>query len=342
MRMFLVLLFILASFNSFSSTSDSESFTFDGQRSSHEINLSTEKTHTEYRWERQADTCYRRVYVGDRYVCTTQYRQVCRTTQQTCRTVCTGSGANRTCRRECSGGGSRICRQEPYNYCRYIPQYRDEPYTCYRDVQVPYEVFDYFVESKITFDLSNSRSASKASEEFVANLEGDQFNLSLNSSGKYIVLADKEESSQRDGDVLRMEIKYKVKMIDFEKVAGAFDFGYTNAVVNSEGILVFIDLDKNTDYKHFLSIERKRFLRSPEVFFKNNLKASQITHDNGAFEIKFKDLGVNLRKGRYKVKISSALDLDTSKVLNREIIKKLKTEKSLKFKKKRDGSIKIK
>jgi hypothetical protein len=340
MKSLLFLFIALISLSTFATTSDQEDFSFNGQRSSHEFNLNTEKTHTEFRWERRAQTCYRRVYVGDRYVCQTRYRQVCRTTQRTCRSVCSGSGSNRTCRRVCSGG-QRTCHSQPYRSCRYVPEYRNEPYTCYRDVKVPFEVFDYNVQANVTFDFSNSRNATRASEQFEANLSGDNFSLNLNASGKYIVFATKSQTQSREGDLVTMNINYRVKMVDFDKAAGAFEAGYQNFQINTESIKFFMDLDKSFEYKHFLDIKKRKFFRKPVTLVSRELNTSQITNDNGEFQIDFSKLGLDITKGRYKVYLETSLNINSDSVLNREILSKLKTQRSLKMKVKKSGKIKI-
>ena len=102
----------------FSSTGENHTFNITDSQGFDAV-LNGQKTHTEYRTETHASTCYRTEIAG--------YR-----------TVCTGGGypypypAPGPYPRPYPGPGPGP------GYCRQEPIYRTVPYTCYQQVQVPY------------------------------------------------------------------------------------------------------------------------------------------------------------------------------------------------------------
>ena len=152
MKKSLLVLLCLISSAVFADTSDVERFLYNGLDNTVEMNLSTEKTRTEYRDVRVPSTCYR-----------TEYRRVCRQQQPTCRVVC---DRNNRCRRVCRGGG-RVCRNEPV-------QVR---YTCMRWERRAYQVHDYDVETNVRFVFNNDQASNDVREEFTMRVTGENADL---------------------------------------------------------------------------------------------------------------------------------------------------------------------
>jgi hypothetical protein len=136
-------LFIFAS--AYADTSAAERFLLNGGINDYSMDLQTEKTHTEYRYEDRPDTCYRSVQ-----------QRVCRRVPQQCRQEC----RNGRCRRVCT---------PPRQHCYYRTVQR--PYRCIRRVRIPYEVIDYRIFTRVNFEFVQPQGATPA-EQFTFEMNG--------------------------------------------------------------------------------------------------------------------------------------------------------------------------
>jgi hypothetical protein len=207
-----LMLFLLISLSVFADTESSRQFNYNGSGQHESYTLRTENTHTEWRTEQRERTCWRRVFDGYRRECHTEYRTICR--------------------RE---GERTVCRQEPYQVCQDVPVYRNEPYTCYETVQVPYEVFDYFVQGN--YKINFLSEAPNANENFSLVQNGDDFGLSVRSSGNYLISATKNVQESYSDQLKTIDVTYSVLMNDLAPEINVIRSGITNLVTPDKKII---------------------------------------------------------------------------------------------------------
>jgi hypothetical protein len=211
---------------------DTATIQYRGQAEQKQFRLQDEEGHTVYETRTVADTCYREVldhyetrcHDVARQECTPITRMECRdVSEQICspsrtectpitRMECTGTPPNRTChpvqdqvcrtvpgdcrtvtRRECSPVYDQVCRTVYDRVCNDYPIYRNEPYTCYKTIQVPvgYEV-DYTVDADVTVSLGRAPQDVQADETLKLMLNGSKLSLKGEKlSNRLLVLVDK-------------------------------------------------------------------------------------------------------------------------------------------------------
>jgi hypothetical protein len=321
MKRIVTLLCFVFAFGAFAA---SETFTFNGAQRSNSVNLQSEKWHTEYRYERRADTCYRREFAG--------YRQQCRR-------VRTGSRCT-------TRNGRRVCTPTYTRRCTRVAVYRTVPYTCYRDVRVPYQVFDYYVDAAVNFTFGELPQGTTAREDFTVNLNGDAENTSVRSSGNLLILANKSVESYMNGDTKMMSVNYFVEFMDLQKAIAPIQSGIQLREIE-DGKFRF-EVGKMSEafgYKVALKVKRKRFLLSDPVLVNRTLNQDdyRIIQGNTStiIEVDAAKVNVSLNKGRYEVTLQVGLDVDHSAVLNASDIPNLKAKMKKKFKVKKNGDVVI-
>jgi|GEM_PF-2936616 len=209
-----LMLFLLISINVFADTTASKQFNYNGSGQHESFALRTENTHTEWRSEQRERTCWRRVFDGYRRECRTEYRRICR--------------------RE---GDRTICQDEPHQVCQDVPVYRNEPYTCYETVQVPYEVFDYFVQGNYKINFLNE--VGSANENFYLEQNGDDYGISVRSSGSFLIAATKTEQESYADQLKTLDVTYNVLMSDLAAEINVIRGGITSLVTPDKKLITF-------------------------------------------------------------------------------------------------------
>lgn len=203
------------SFSTLASTVDTETFTYDGSQNSIELNLSSEKTHTEYRTENRQSTCYKRELAGQR-------------------TICSGG----------MGYGYGGYRRGPYyrpfpgniGNCWTEPVYRDVAYSCVQAVKIPLEVKDFDVNAKVIVDVTKVASELAASETIKVTLDGDALTFNAVGSKKFFIVNKKQNiRSTVNGSVKIIDGLLSVELIEAAPVLATLkmtDISVNNPVLN--------------------------------------------------------------------------------------------------------------
>lgn len=309
MKFIIGLLLAFSTQLSLASTTDSVQFFYQGSEPTKLINLSTEKTHTEYREVQVPSTCYR-----------TEYRYQCHMVPGHCRTVC----HNGRCRRVCS---------PPRRVCRTIPV--RIPYQCTRIERHPYEVFDYFVNSNIEFSFTGDTA--RAAESFTVTQNGDQVSMSVQDSQKHaLVLKNERRSENLSGNTKFLNIKYLVEFVDIEDAKASLANGLYDVRLNGSVLTFKVGQGYNLqDFKNNIRIYQNRLLGSDTLLLDRNLATHEVeaTVQGGAqvISIDLSTLGVNL-PNRMRVIFDTEFNFDNKELLNSDITNNLKASFNYIFK----------
>ena len=133
MKSLILSIALLAGLNVSASTVDSYNLPITGVQTEENFTMNAVQTKTEYKNETVANTCYRTVFAG--------YRQECR---QEPVVICYPGGP-----------AGQVCSTRFETRCYQVPQYRQEAYTCYQTISVPYEVFNNYVKALVNVKLPN-------------------------------------------------------------------------------------------------------------------------------------------------------------------------------------------
>lgn len=286
--------------NAFADSSAVEQILYNGVVNETQLNLSTEKTKTEYRTERVPSICYR-----------TEYRYRCTHRPPMCRTVCTGRGI---CRNVCSGGGQQ---------CRNVPT--QVSYRCMRTVTRSYQVHDYFVETNVKLQFDNSDVAETVHEQFSVSVTGDRVSLSVNSSKNYFLVLENELRSEQMGTGTKyVDMTYKVRLVAASAAKSVFANGIQNVSLRN-GVLNF-KLGAGFDLRKFtqqIKIFQNRRLRSDILILDKYLSQSDMNIQTNANEsilsIDLNNLGVKV-PAKVRVVMETKFLIDTKKVINKNEI----------------------
>lgn len=295
-----LLLSVVSSFALADST-DIRNFLFDGSADYQEVNLSTEKTRTEYRTVQVPSTCYRTVY-----------RRVCSPAPRNCRQVC----RNGNCRRVCSGGGGTVCRTVPST----------QPFPCMRTETRAYQVHDYYVETTARFEFNNTDVANDAAENFTMKMIGEVASLSVNSSKNYIIVLDKQQrAEQRQAGVKYVDITYKINFVPTAQLNEVLGNGIQKVKLK-DGVLNF-HLGAGFNFDNFIQnikIYQNRRVGSDILLLDRVLTASeanvQSTSAASILSVNLKNLGISL-PSKMRVILDTKYKVDENKVLNRGELK---------------------
>ena len=179
MKMLMSVLMMVFAFTAFAT--DTQTFVYDGSQDSVELRLSSEKTHTEYRYEQRPSICYRTVV---------HYRTVCQNTPQG-------------------------------RFCQTVPYYQQIPYSCMQTISIPYEVKDYDVEATVSLSVASlpefaSRETFRATlrgDTLVVTAEGSKKYLILETA--------KNVRSQMTGSVKYIQATHAVELVEAAPVVNA-------------------------------------------------------------------------------------------------------------------------
>lgn len=276
MKMFVGLLSLALSFASIASSGETKTFTYDGSQNSVELLLRGEKTHTEYRYEQRTTTCYRTEMVGYRTVCTT------------------------------NGGGYPGPRPgpRPGQTCYQQPIYRQVAYPCTQTIQIPYEVKDFDVDSRVIVDVTNLTGVTTAGEKFVVTLHGDDLSIQTVGSKKFFLMLKKQDvRATMNGSVKFIDALYAVEMLEAAPVLKALTM--TNITMKNPVLSFGLGpVASRANIGFSLNITHKKTLASDVVLFDRELDASEVLINASAdgasvADVNIQSLGTTLRDGKF-------------------------------------------
>lgn len=315
MKKLIVASFTLAlSFASFATSTTT--FFYNGSNATFNDVLNGEESHTEYRYESRPSTCYRNEIAG--------YR-----------TVCTGGGyygggyyGPRGPRGGYYGPGigyGRSCFNEPF--------YRTVAYSCNETVKIPYTVKDFDVVANINVNVINN-SEKAAAETITVNLEKSGLvSLKANGSKNFlVVLKNKKEEVQTNGSVKSIEATYDVELVDAAALK-ALEVKDLNASFTAV-TFKYGAADKNSLVATSLKIEKRRLLAKKKNLFDRELSKLEVAANGTEADVKFANLGLDLKKGRYVFTVKTEIKTD-GKLLNAaqfggQLVKTLELKKKIK------------
>lgn len=301
MKKALFLVFTLLSTAVLADTSAVETLLYDGYNTVEEMNLSTEKTKTEYRNVRVPSTCYR-----------TEYRQRCRTTPPQCRTVCDRNG---NCRNRCAPA-RRVCNTVPVQV----------PYSCMRTERRAYQVHDYYVETNVRFQFNTADVSDIVREELTMRMTGETASLSANGSNNYFLVLDRQSRNEsRSSGVKHINLLYKVNLVPARRAQEVLGNGIQNVKLRS-GILTF-NLGAGFNLRSFTQqikiFQNRRFGTDP-LLLDRKLSGQDMnvqgTASSSLVTIDLNALGVNIPT-KLRVILDTKFDIDENKILNRGELK---------------------
>jgi len=300
MKALLIMALCLVSNLSFADTTDVRSLLIDGSQEQVEVNLSTEKTRTEYRTVRVPSTCYR-----------TEYRQRCTTRPPQCRQVC----RNGNCRNVCRPGG-RTCRSVPVTVS----------YRCMRTETRAYQVHDYYVETNVQFIINTDEVLNDVAEDFTMKMKGDVSDLSVRGSKNYFIVLDKHHRNEsRSNGVKYINLTYNIDLVPAHKAKSALENGIKNVKLR-KGVLNF-SLGEGFNFSEFtqkIRIFKNRRLRSDKLLLKKVLSEAevnmQVNSDSTDISVDLNTLGIKL-PSKMRVILDSSFNIDENKLLNKGEIK---------------------
>lgn len=292
MKMLTAIVLLMSAICSFASTTDSRTFVYDGSQDSMSFDLNAEKTHTEYRYEQRREICYRREV---------HYRTVCQNTPQ-----------------------GRVCQT--------IPHYRDVPYTCYRTVQIPYEVFDYHVQARVNLSVSSEMVNSGVAIK--ATLRGDELTVSSNDKNQFVILKHQKLNQSMNGSVKMIDGSYQIELVEAAPVVNALnltDISLKDSILNFKmgpvAVRELIGLS--------LHVKKSPIFGSDTTLFDRELAASEVMmsaeESAASVNVDIEKLGVNLGGGRYKL-TAKAFFKYTGTVINAREFEHLEHSRTLIFK----------
>lgn len=272
MRIFLAIYLATLSIITSANTTDTREFTV-GAQSQEVITLYTEKTRVEYRTEQREATCYR-----------TEYRLRCRILPGPCRRVCDLRGF---CRTQCLPHQT-VCRDFPVTV----------PYSCVEDVEVAYDVFDYNVETQLTFHFSYEEES--VSENIRTSVTGDKVKLEVLDSKEFaVLLTNKTISQSRQGDTKYQQISYDIKFTPVSKITDLIGAGIENLTLSGNHLNFHFShsFNKNLFRVRLRLLRRKLIGRDPTIFNSELLSYQYQVDDHfdkKQISIDLKELGINI------------------------------------------------
>lgn len=281
-------LLIVMSSSVFADTTDIREFLFDGASTVEEVNLSTEKTRTEYRTITVPATCYR----------------IERTRQCRRERVCDSNGRCRTVQR-----------------CR--PVTRRIPYRCMRQETRAIQVHDYYVETNVRFEFSLPNSQEMVRENIRMKMVGERADLSVQGSKNFFLVLDAQNRTEsREAGVKYVNLLYKVRLVSAAQAKSVLGRGIKNVKLR-RGVLTFtLGAGFNlNDFAQQIRIFQNRRLGSDTLLLDKFLSANetdiQSTANASNITIDLNQLGINLPSKMRVILDTTLSTIDTNKILNR-------------------------
>jgi hypothetical protein len=321
----LSLCLIFTALTASASSVDQRQFSFNGPRSLEQFDLAADLTRTEYRIETIAKTCYRQVLDYYRTDCYSRPVQRCTYRQPVCRDV---RGSDGRIRRVCSGGGN-YCQTVYVRECRQVPVYRSEPYTCYEQVRVPYEVFERKVEAKVSVVLNDAPAGQTAQENFTVELRGNVLTLRVSGSGNFLITKLENISGEIENGVEKINAQYQVNFYDMQPLRDLFNTGVSSLEVSRTQIVAKVPYELETELVGVhMDLERKKLFAKNPVIIKRVLNPNEYLLGAGELSI---NIPGALAKGRYALKLKLFLKGDGA-ILNAQQLSQTSVTKEIKFK----------
>lgn len=302
MKSLMLAIALVAGFSAHASTIDGYSLPITGVQTEENFSMNTVQTRTEYRNETVAKTCFRTVLAG--------YRTECRDEPQV---ICYADPRH-----------GQICTTRYERRCYTVPDYRQEAYTCYQTVSVPYEVFSNNVKANVNVKVLNNVGV-----EAPNNTCGIDFTLTGNffksvaSCSEFIVLAKNFNEESRVGDTVIQDRRVELTLLDAKKIAAPAKGGIADMKLVGQ-TLVFRtgDLTKNPNFSLKLFVERRKLLKGDETLINRALAPSEYSfektsEDYGVVKINLSQLlgGINTKR-KHVLKVNLNVAVDTTGSIN--------------------------
>jgi hypothetical protein len=178
-------------------------------------------------------------------------------------------------RRECSTvPAERVCNSVPYsvNECKDETLYRQVPYACKKDVQVPYEVTlkTHQANVQVLFDAKSTEAASKFTIDL--NNKGE---LSITGSelagNKAMAFAKKDVKVEAHGDINTIKGIFNVSLYNQADLFQVSSKGITNVDLAKRSLSFVV----NGKFDHKNASLSVKIAKKDDVKFEKVLKASQ-------------------------------------------------------------------
>jgi len=290
---------------------------FDGRAQVVQEDVTAEVTHTEYRTETVPDTCYRSVFAG--------YESVCHTERAT--EVCGITPTGRQCN---SVPGREVCSQEA--------RYRDEMYSCSREIQVPYQVKDYDVLVHAHVEIPTSADGLNETVRVYANGTGAFLQAHQTSKKVLIYQSVRNEQVSFSNGLMVINSFITVSFADLVQLTNPLLVGMSPLSVEKGRYLTFTtgQILEPELVAFSLEVTRDRFYG---LFGKSRLLNRKLTskefsvEDNGnslsRIRIDLRHLGITEKIKDKKINLAVRTDLSiaTDGLVNRADLSKSATQK---------------
>lgn len=303
MKMLILAIALLASFNLSASTVDTYTLPIKGVQTEESFSMNATQTRTEYKSETVANTCFRTVFAG--------YRQECR---QEPEIICYPGGPN-----------GKTCSTRFVTRCDQVPQYRQEPYTCYQTVTIPVEVFSHTVRANVNVNVSKVPGDIEAPHNtcninFVLN--GEAFKANAHCP-EFIIKSNATNEEIREQFKVTQNRNLDLTLINAKKLSAPVKGGITEMRVEGQTLIFKTgNLTVNPNYSLKLFAERRRLFKDDETLINRNLAPEEysfekINEDYGIVKINLSKLfgGINEKK-KHKIKVNIDVDFDRKNVIN--------------------------
>ncbi len=175
-------------------------------------------------------------------------------------------------------------------------------YTCYEDVRVAYQVFDYYVKAKVKVDFGAIPAQISPNEKIAVSLSGKE--ISFSSQGTRRLVLSLDELSKKEnlvGDTMHLEVTAKVNFHEASKVLKALRL--ENVYINS-GILTYdVGPSEGVPLEHYLKVKKEKFWGRDPVLFEGDV-APQVTGPS-SFKLGVEELmQTGFTKGKYQITVS--------------------------------------
>jgi hypothetical protein len=294
-------------------------FKIDGSGQSFTATIFGERTHTEYREETESYTCYEEVCDGSREVCHTE-------------------------------GGGQECGITPSGYqcypvpghteCDTVPVCHSVPDTCYRTVQVPYQVKDWDVQNELI--LVAPRSQLGALDEVLeVEQTGESVRVSARSTSKIALIYSKKEyqTLSFDGSLKKMATVVTLSYADLIAAANPLLKGMSELSADNKEVSFTLGRVYRTDNLSFFADISRYILVFPKRLIQRALTAEEYTiedvgDDLSKVKINLEKLGIadKIKGKTIHFEISTKLDVPLDNLVNRQDLPDLQEEKKLKQK----------
>ena len=299
----IIALALLAGFSAYASTIDGYSLPITGTKTEENFTMNAVQTRTEYRNERVAKTCFRQVFEG--------YRTECREEPQV---ICYSDSR-----------GGQFCSTRYERLCNSVPAYRQEAYTCYQTVSVPYEVFSNNVKTNVNVKVSKASGGLQAPHNTCGidfTLTGGDFK-SVAQCPEFIILAKKYNDESRVGDTVIQNRSLVLTLLDAKKLSAPTKGGIVDMKLEGQTVVFRTgDLTKNPNFSLKLFVQRRKLFKADDTLISRNLNPSEytfekISEDYGIVKISLsKLLGGIDDKRKHIIKIDLNVEVDTTGSIN--------------------------